>query len=282
MKNEKRTVIFDETLQIEAYHFQGIMQKFPNHFHEHYVIGFVAAGNRHLTCKNQEYITGKGDMILFNPMENHACEQVDEEALDWRCLNIEPQVMDWITAEIMDGTGGLVLKANVISQAELVPGLSELHQMVMAQVHDLRKEELFYFFMEQLIAEYGETAVRSPAVPVRELQEACDYMESCYMEPVSLDQLSRVSGLNKYTLLRSFTVNRGITPYQYLSTIRVNKAKRLLEDGIALSEAAVMAGFSDQSHFTRFFKSFIGVTPKVYQAMFLKEQRRTDGGRADG
>ena len=38
---ETRTIVYDEQLQIEAYQFVGIMQKFPNHFHDCYVVGFV-------------------------------------------------------------------------------------------------------------------------------------------------------------------------------------------------------------------------------------------------
>ena len=45
---ETRTIVYDEQLQIEAYQFVGIMQKFPNHFHDCYVVGFVEKGNRHL------------------------------------------------------------------------------------------------------------------------------------------------------------------------------------------------------------------------------------------
>ena len=41
MKKETRTVVYDEELRIEAYRFEGIVQPFPNHFHEHYVIGFA-------------------------------------------------------------------------------------------------------------------------------------------------------------------------------------------------------------------------------------------------
>ena len=41
MKNEKRFVKYDKELQIEAYWFQGILQKFPQHFHEYYVLGLL-------------------------------------------------------------------------------------------------------------------------------------------------------------------------------------------------------------------------------------------------
>ena len=50
MKKETRTVVYDDGLRLEAYHFEGIVQPFPNHFHEHYVIGFVEAGTRRLSA----------------------------------------------------------------------------------------------------------------------------------------------------------------------------------------------------------------------------------------
>src|SRR6476469_6627281 len=56
MTREVRTVVFDTDLQLEAYQFEGIMQKFPNHFHDYYVIGFIEQGKRHLVCNNEEYI----------------------------------------------------------------------------------------------------------------------------------------------------------------------------------------------------------------------------------
>lgn len=55
MKKEIRTVIYDEQLKIEMYCFEGIVQPFPNHFHEHYVIGLIEEGERYLLCKNKEY-----------------------------------------------------------------------------------------------------------------------------------------------------------------------------------------------------------------------------------
>ncbi|MBG9453234.1 hypothetical protein ABE61_03875 [Lysinibacillus sphaericus] len=49
---EERTVHFEHDLQIEAYRFCGIMQKFLNHFHEYYVIGFIESGQRRLCFRS--------------------------------------------------------------------------------------------------------------------------------------------------------------------------------------------------------------------------------------
>ena len=62
MKNEKRFVKYDKELQIEAYWFQGILQKFPQHFHEYYVLGFVEkSGLRHMCYDNVDYYITAGD-----------------------------------------------------------------------------------------------------------------------------------------------------------------------------------------------------------------------------
>ena len=268
METEKRTARFDNDLKIEAYHFEGIMQKFPNHFHEYYVLGFVASGRRSLTCKNRDYTINAGDLLLFNPLENHTCEQVDDKALDWRCLNIEKDVMRRTTAEIIGRDYLPVFTSTVVSQSDTVPVLRDLHDMIMKEVKDFNKEENFYFFIEQLITDYTEPVAETLTQTSGEIQAACDYMEDNYTETITLDDLSKVSGLNKYTLLRNFTKQRGITPYQYLSTIRIGKAKKLLGAGVSPIETALQSGFTDQSHFTRFFKNFIGLTPKLYQDIF--------------
>ena len=93
-------------------------------------------------------------------------------------------------------------------------------------------------------------------------------MKNNYRQKLTLDELSKITGQNKFTLLRNFNKVHGLTPYQYLETIRIEKARTYLEEGYTPAEVALNTGFSDQSHFTRFFKSFIGFTPKQYQKLF--------------
>lgn len=56
MRKETRTVVYYEEFHVEAYHFEGVVQPFPNHFHEYYVIGFVESGERCLSCNNKEWL----------------------------------------------------------------------------------------------------------------------------------------------------------------------------------------------------------------------------------
>ena len=86
-------MVYDDGLRLEAYHFEGIVQPFPNHFHEHYVIGFVEDGTRRLSCRNREYSIEKDSIVIFNPGDNHACVQSDDGTFDYRGFNIAKEVM---------------------------------------------------------------------------------------------------------------------------------------------------------------------------------------------
>lgn len=277
MKQEVRTVKYDTELKLEAYHFQGIVQKFPNHFHEYHVIGFIEKGQRFLSCKNKQYNIAAGDMLIFNPKDNHACEQTDGKTLDYRCINIQPKIMCEAVLEITGKRYLPYFSPQIIFHSELVVLLRELHQMIMAEEKDFRKEEIFFFLLEQLLEDYTEDIPEEKQLAQsREAQEICKFLEEHYAQNINLEDLCKLTGLSKYYLLRSFTKQKGISPYSYLETIRIDKAKKLLEQGVPPMETALQTGFSDQSHFSNFFKKFIGLTPKQYMNIFIKQPKEQE------
>ena len=97
------------------------------------------------------------------------------------------------------------------------------------------------------------------------------------IKTVVYDEQLRLAGLSKSTLLRAFTRAKGVTPYCYLENIRVEAARKLLEQGAAPAEAALSAGFSDQSHFTNYFSRFIGLSPGAYRDIFWKRGENSHG-----
>ncbi|MDD3393098.1 MAG: AraC family transcriptional regulator [Anaerotignum sp.] len=268
MTKEIRTVKFDAELRMEAYHFQGIMQKFPNHFHEHYVIGFIESGRRYLSCKNKEYIVEPGDLVLFNPGDNHTCEQMEGRALDYRCINIQPEIMGKAVLEVTGNKKLPYFTTTVVFHSELASQVRELHLMMMQEQRDFRKEEIFFLLLEQLMQEHTNQMSSPEVEQSMEIKAICAFLEKNYMRSITLNELSSLTGLSKYYLLRSFTKQKGISPYSYLETIRIDKAKKLLEQGVLPIDAALQTGFTDQSHFSNFFKKYIGLTPKQYRSIF--------------
>ena len=276
MKKETRTVVYDDELRLESYRFEGIQQTFPNHFHEYYVIGFVESGERCLSCKNNEYAIQKGNVLLFNPGDNHACVQNDGGTLDYRGFNISKEVMLDLAEEVTRKRELPGFSENVIFDEEVTCYLHPLHEMVMKGLCDFGKEENLLLLISMLIQRYGQPFENCIPECREEIEKACRFMEQHFAERIYLDQICRYAGLSKSTLLRAFTKSKGVTPYSYLENIRIGEAKKLLEQGFPPIEAALRTGFSDQSHFTNYFNRFIGLSPGVYRDIFLAKSSGED------
>ena len=93
MKKEIREAVCDEALHLEAYRFEGLVQPFPNHFHEYYVIGYIEEGERALSCRNQTYTVRKGDLLLFGQATATPAPKAGGTALSYRSLNLSEAVM---------------------------------------------------------------------------------------------------------------------------------------------------------------------------------------------
>ena len=275
MEKEIRTAVYDEELKIEACRFVKVAAPFPNHFHEQYVIGFVESGQRVLICKNKEYTINKGNIVLFNPGDSHACAQSDEGTLDYRGLTIDKEVMRDLAEEVSGNRELPIFTCNVIYDEDAACYLRSLHELIMNVGDSLEKEENLLFLFSVLIKNYGKAFEDNVEEHKPEIEKACRFMEEHYMSHICLEQICRYANLSKSTLLRAFTRTKGITPYRYLENVRINEARKLLGQGVSPLDAAIQTGFADQSHFTNYFKNFIGLAPGVYRDIF------NDRGKGD-
>ena len=167
----------------------------------------------------------------------------------------------------------------VVYKSDITQSVRDLYLAILEHAPKLEKEETLFFLIEQILREYASDFESADILqPNPRIQTLCTYIEEHYAENLTLDDLLAMTDFGKSYLLRSFTKQTGVSPYRYLQTIRLDKARKFLEQGIAPIDAAGMAGFADQSHFTHFFKEFIGLTPKQYQRIFQNntEQAETD------
>jgi AraC-like DNA-binding protein len=79
--------------------------------------------------------------------------------------------------------------------------------------------------------------------------------------------LEEETGLDRYTLARSFRDRFGTSPHRYLVGRRLERVRAEIARGASLADAAYAVGFADQSHMTRHFKARFGLTPGRYAAL---------------
>ena len=98
------------------------------------------------------------------------------------------------------------------------------------------------------------------------IKPVTEYIGARYAEDIPLEMLARMVSTSLTNFRRQFTRTFGISPGRHITTIRLNAARRLLESTDKLvSEIAVETGFRDQSHLTKTFKRFRGITPREYR-----------------
>jgi AraC family transcriptional regulator len=98
-----------------------------------------------------------------------------------------------------------------------------------------------------------------------QVERAIDYMESNLCEPLTLADVANASGLSPSHFARRFKSATGAPPHQYLISMRVERAKRLLLQREPIAEIALDCGFSHQEHLTRVFRRMTGVTPASFR-----------------
>lgn len=272
METISRTIKHDETLELEVFCLQGYAQPLPRHFHDYYVLGFMVSGERELPCNGLELQLFPNNLLIFNPRDNHECVSMDgSPLLHYLGFNISEDRMKEISLEHTGESFLPQFKTTVFSDESAGSAFLELHQLIMQDTDELRKEELFFVLFARLFRRYAHTSLKSMPLRSAQIKEACDYLESHASETITLDDICQRVSVSKSSLIRSFSKQLGLTPHSYLMNLRVKKAQLLLKQGIAPSDAAMKSGFADQAHFSNVFNRLTGLTPGSYQNNFSKK-----------
>lgn len=91
------------------------------------------------------------------------------------------------------------------------------------------------------------------------------YLSQHVKDKICLDELCKRFKYDKFKLLRQFKQYTGLSPINYLITLRIETAKKLMISDLSLVQIALESGFYDQSHFSNCFLKFVGLTPGGYR-----------------
>lgn len=126
---------------------------------------------------------------------------------------------------------------------------------------------------ERVIGTAGVTQAlpREPHLNESPLSRAVRYISKHYGKSITHRDLARFCGLSVRTLERQFLATYHVSPHEYLRQLRVRMScNALVFSGRSLAELATEFGFADQSHFTKEFRRFQGLTPHAYRTRYKR------------
>ena len=155
--------------------------------------------------------------------------------------------------------------------------INDLLVSLQCNKNELKEEELLAKLFIELFREelkLNETTKTLPSVKKSTREEllkrillSTDYIHEFYNQQLSLDELASVSCLSKFHFLRLFKIAMGQTPHQFITRVRIEKSKQLLNvSRQEIKQIADLVGFPDSSSFSRAFYQNVGAYPSQFRA----------------
>jgi methylphosphotriester-DNA--protein-cysteine methyltransferase len=231
----------------------------PRHVHYSLVLGVVTAGARRIATPDESVTVRTGEVFALAPSLAHACTP-------------DGGPCSYLAFSIDDATLPVRLPVR-IPDAELASALSRLAEAAQEPAGSLERQSLLAVVLEhlsghELCAAQQRPDMRKP--PQRDelaaaVRLARELLEAERGGPgLSLSALAEACGADMYALHRAFTRSVGLPPHAFQTHQRLRRAKELLRAGASPGEAALEAGFCDQSHLNRRFARLVGLTPAQY------------------
>lgn len=234
-------------------------------FHEDYVLCSCRAAAAQWRYRHRDYRLQDLRQMLLEPGEMHVNTRVLKPA-DFVVVSIPPNVMADAAREL-GRPDTPHFREGQVSDHVLHAALFALCACDADNV--LEQQSRFAHLQHLVLERHMERGVG--VIPVRRDRHAIErarcYIKENVSEVITLTQLSRVAGLSRFHLVRSFTRHVGVAPHRYQICVRVARARRLLKKGASIAEAALSTGFADQSHLTRHFRQTFGITPGRFIAL---------------
>ncbi len=141
------------------------------------------------------------------------------------------------------------------------------------KVMQINNQEDLCAWISTALNEFVELVYSSQdAKKVTQIRPAINYIDANYDKPIALADIARISHLSVSRLAHIFKEQMGITIIDYLTSVRIERAKQLLlATEQSCSEICFQVGYNNQSYFSRTFKELVGMSPRQFRA---RNQRR--------
>jgi AraC-like DNA-binding protein len=259
MGDQSFTVRFSDERDLTAVAAKSA-RTFPRHSHDEFGIGVITQGAQRSWSGRGLVAAGRGDLITVNPGEVHDGAPIGGERA-WSMLYLSPDRISAIVRDISeDKVATRELTAPVVKDRRAVGHFAAAYSAVSRGGDSEGRDTHLILLLGLLLGDATATSPQS----TRGLSLVRERIDDDPASPHPLAELASLAGVSRFQTIRGFERATGLTPHAYVLQRRLDLARRLIRDGLALAEVAVCTGFADQSHLHRAFRTRYGLTPGAY------------------
>lgn len=249
------------------------------HYHDHYEVFYSISGNMIYAVEGRRYQLDAGTLLIIEPYQFHQLISNGNGGAERISVRFRAEILQQLSTEDCDLNicfdsyahsynnlirldeyqkqyAEIILNALLREQVDNKFGRSLAEKVLMTQ---------FFLLINRAVQQGAHVAplVDSSSQMV---QQAVEYIELNYAEEITLENLGKRFGVDRFRLSRDFSRLVGCPPHRFLLQKRLQKVEQQLRAGVAPQEAAYKCGFIDYTNFYRRFKSVYGVSPKAFQS----------------
>ena len=241
------------------------------HRHDTYAVGFTLHGVQRFDYRGQVTTSLTGDTIVIHPDELHDGRAGDAGGFRYRMAYVKPAALRSAMANPM---APLPFATDAVMNDPLLMRTLRLAlDDLETSMEDLQEQQFLTDLADALSGrDRSYTAPRRGRSCLRSLERARALLEDMACKTVRSEALESETGLDRFTLSRQFREMFGTSPYRYLTMRRLDHARAAIQRGAELAQAALDAGFADQSHMTRQFRKAYGLSPGAWRTLQLQGQ----------
>jgi AraC-like DNA-binding protein len=244
-----------------------VTHRFTRHTHAEYAIGLVVEGVEEFHNRGALHRAGAGEIVLVNADSVHTGHAGVPSGWAYRMLYPTGEALAAVAGELALPYGMPFFPEQVVRDPALARLLARTH-LAAERGDDLAASTLMRTFFARLLTRHASRS--GLAVPVADqgehaVERALAVLRARLVDPPSLEELAETVGARPFPLLRAIKARTGLPPHAWLTSLRVRRARTLLESGRPPALVAAELGFTDQAHLNRHFKRIVGVPPAAYQ-----------------
>jgi len=251
------------------------------HSHDSIEIMYVNKGVCKVVTNINEYHMDSGDFIIINCDKPHQLI-IDKDSLckmlclEFRFVKVDNPSNSLLNVKkLYENIKSVRLLLESGENLIILKDRDEILAILEMIVNELGKEKAGYnYFLQaaysQLIIKisrlYEESKISGENPVNIYVKQAIEYMKTNYFDEITVDLIAKTLNINASYFFKLFKKQMAMTPIEYLTSIRINKAIQLLENSnLTITEVCNMTGFNSLQYFSYAFKKNIGMTPSEYR-----------------